>query len=279
MIPIMSQQVEFETPENVSVSYEAAGLGSRFSAWIIDFIILCLILTVVFFMLVILIAVDHTFAREIEQLLGGSRGSREPGQAEMVLVGLMTAIAGLSTFLYFGFSELVMGGRTLGKRMLKLRVVKSNGFALDAGSILMRNIFRIIDNIPLLWIVPFVSKKSQRLGDMVAGTILVSDQQAKLGGLRDRLLDRDPAEAVFRFDPGMLKLARPQDVEAIERILERWHQLDPATREQKLSGLLQTVVEPLSRRLSMEAPDATQRVRFLEDFLAAEYRRQYRHLG
>lgn len=275
----MSQQVEFETPENVSVSYEAAGLGSRFSAWIIDFIILCLILTVVFFMLVILIAVDHTFAREIEQLLGGGRGSREPGQAEMVLVGLMTAIAGLSTFLYFGFSELVMGGRTLGKRMLKLRVVKSNGFALDAGSILMRNIFRIIDNIPLLWIVPFVSKKSQRLGDMVAGTILVSDQQAKLGGLRDRLLDRDPAEAVFRFDPGMLKLARPQDVEAIERILERWHQLDPATREQKLSGLLQTVVEPLSRRLSMEAPDATQRVRFLEDFLAAEYRRQYRHLG
>jgi len=275
----MNQQVEFETPENVSVSYEAAGLGSRFSAWVIDFVILSLILIVVFFMIVILLAVDHSFARELENLLGGGRSTREPGQAEMIVMGVMTSVAGLSTFLYFGFSELVMGGQTLGKRMLKLRVVKSNGFALDAGSILMRNIFRIIDNIPLLWIVPFVSKKSQRLGDMVAGTILVSDQQAKLGGLRDRLLDRDPAEAVFRFDPGMLKLARPQDVEAIERILERWHQLDPQKRELTLSKLLQTVVEPLSRRMSMEAPDASQRVRFLEDFLAAEYRRQYRHLG
>lgn len=275
----MNQQVEFETPENVSVSYEAAGLGSRFSAWVIDFIILILILVLVFFMFMILMAVDYTFAQEIEKLLGGAKNMREPGQAEMVMLGLMTAIAGLSTFLYFGFSEFVMGGQTLGKRMLKLRVVKSNGFALDGGSILMRNIFRIIDNIPLLWIVPFVSKRSQRLGDMVAGTILVSDQQAKLGGLRDTLLDRDPTEAVFRFDPGMLKLARPQDVEAIERILDRWHQLEPTKRERVLGGLLQTVVEPLSRRMGMEAPDATQRVRFLEDFLAAEYRRQYRHLG
>jgi len=275
----MDQQVEFETPENVSVSYQAAGLGSRFSAWVVDFIILFLILFLLIIMGIVLMAVDHTFTREVEELMGGPSSGRDAGHAEMILTGVGIFIFGFSTFLYFGFSEFVMGGQTLGKRMLKLRVVKSNGFALDAGSILMRNIFRIIDNIPLLWIVPFVSKKSQRLGDMVAGTILVSDQQAKLGGLRDRLLDRDPTEAVFRFDPGMLKLARPQDVEAVERILERWHQLDPASRERNLGKLLQTVAEPLSRRMGMEAPDVTQRARFLEDFLAAEYRRQYRHLG
>lgn len=274
----MDQQVEFETPENVSVTYQAAGLGSRFSAWILDFIILFVILFLLFFMVIILMAVDYQFTREVEKLLGGT-GGRDAGHLEMLVTGIGIFIFGFSTFLYFGFSEFVMGGQTLGKRMLKLRVVKSNGFALDAGSILMRNIFRIIDNIPLLWIVPFVSKKSQRLGDMVAGTILVSDQPAKLGGLRDILLDRDPMEAVFRFDPGMLKQARPQDVEAVERILERWHQLDAAKREPVLGKLLQTVAEPLSRRMGTEAPDATQRARYLEDFLAAEYRRQHRHLG
>lgn len=273
----MDQQVEFETPENVSVSYQAAGLGSRFSAWLVDFIILFLILFVLSMFFIVLLAADSAFEREVRSVFGD--GSGDTSQAGAVLTGIMIAIWGFSTFLYFGISELVTSGQTLGKRMLKLRVVKANGFALDAGSILMRNLFRVIDNIPLLWIVPLVSKKSQRLGDMVAGTILVSDQQAKLGGLRDRLLARDPLEAVFRFDPGMLKQARAQDIEAIERILERWHQLEEKSRERALGRLVETVTEPLARRVGVEPPDATQRVRFLEDFLAAEYRRQYRHLG
>lgn len=274
----MNQQIEFETPENVSVSYQAAGLGSRFTAWVVDFLILFLVLFFLFIVAIVVVSIDVSLSREMEKLLGPGTGG-EAGEVSMVFLGVWTAIWGLSTFLYFGLSEFITSGQTLGKRMLKLRVVKTNGFALDAGSILMRNLFRVIDNIPMLWIVPLVSKKSQRLGDMVAGTILVSDEQAKLGGLRDRLLSRDAAEAVFRFDPGMLKHLRTQDVEAMERILERWHQLDPVSRDTTLRPLLDKISDPLASRIGTEPPDVAQRLRFLEDLLAAEYRRQYRHLG
>lgn len=153
-------------------------------------------------------------------------------------------------------------------------MVKIDGFSLDAVSILVRNIFRVVDHLPLLWIVPLLSAKSQRLGDMVAGTIVIQQEVPKLTGVRARLSGRAAADATFRFDAGQLKKLRPQDVDAVERLLERWREL-PAQRR---ASLVEQIATGLVLRLEVNAPAEGERAQFLEDLLAAEYRRQARQL-
>jgi hypothetical protein len=188
--------------------------------------------------------------------------------------GVFILVGGLGSFAYYGLSEAFMRGQTIGKKQLNIRVVKASGFTLDLTSILIRNVFRIADNIPLLWIVPLLSSNSQRLGDMVAGTVVVKDEVEELGLLRQLLLRRSPAEAMYHFDSATLSKARPGDAEAVEKMLERWSEIPQARRAE----LLRKICGPLAERLGVEPPATQDRRRFLEEFLAAELRRQYRRL-
>src|SRR5207253_7710422 len=104
-------------------------------------------------------------------------------------------------------------------------VVKADGFSLDPQAIFLRTIFRVVDHLPLLYIVPLLTAKGQRLGDLVAGTVVVSDERPELGGIRDQLSAQKTSECQFQFDASALKRSRPQDVQAVEKILERWSQL------------------------------------------------------
>ncbi|MFH0910701.1 MAG: RDD family protein [Planctomycetota bacterium] len=267
----MADRIEFETPENISISYRTAGLGSRFIAWFVDSMLLIILL----FVMVILLFVLGIHLPE-PNLSPSDPSSQE--EAIFYVVGICWLIFSFGNFLYYGLSEYLMRGQTSGKRRVGIRVVKIDGFSLDATSIFLRSIFRIIDTLPLLWIVPFLSPKGQRLGDMVAGTVVVRDEPAaarEMTTLRERLLQSSPAEAVFRFDPATLGKARARDKEAVEIFLERADDLPADKRDEFLSLLC----DPLAARLGIPAPEAEHRRRFLEDFLAAEYRRQYRHLG
>jgi hypothetical protein len=196
---------------------------------------------------------------------------------ELVLyfIGAFVLVSGLGSFVYYGLSELLLRGQTLGKRMSGIRVVRLDGFALEPGGVFVRNIFRVIDQFPPLWLVPIVSKQSQRLGDMVAGTVVVKDRPESISKLRLAFSERSAADAQFVFDAGMLKRARPQDFAAVEKILERWGQLTEEQRQMFLGQL----VPPLAARLKAELPPEDQRLAFLRDLLSAEYRRQHRSLG
>jgi uncharacterized RDD family membrane protein YckC len=266
--------VEFETPENVHVSYQTAGLGSRFIAWFVD----SMILGVILFVLFIILVIAGAGSEEIMRDLGRSLENTQPGQPPELpfyFWGVAILILGLGGFVYYGLSEFLMNGQTIGKRQLAIRVVKVDGFSLDLASILLRNIFRAADHVPALWIVPVLTKNSQRLGDMVAGTVVVKEEQATMSRLRERLLKRPASESVFSFDAATLERARASDVEAIEKMLERWGGIGRTMR----AKLLASACIPLAERLKVEAPEPDQQQRFLEDFLAAEYRRQYRRLG
>lgn len=189
------------------------------------------------------------------------------------MVGLIMLVWGLGSFIYFGASELFLRGQTLGKRMLQIRVVKADGFALDAASILVRNVFRVVDHVPLLWIVPVLSQRGQRLGDMVAGTVVVLDGKNELSPVRTELAERSALESEFRFGASALTRLTENDLHAVEKLLERWSTLSEEQQEQ----LLGTMLPPLCRKLHMEIPERG--VQFLEDLLAAELRRQRRSLG
>ena len=84
----------------------------------------------------------------------------------------------LLTFAYFVATELVWG-QTLGKRLLGLRVVRADGSRADAGPIVIRNLVRLVDWLPFLYIVGGVTvfatgERRQRLGDLAAGTRVVA---------------------------------------------------------------------------------------------------------
>lgn len=273
----MSATIEFETPENVEISYEPAGLGTRFVAWFVDQFMLLLLMFALFVVLAVTGALTESafrdIAKPIEKLNPADGG--DPTTVVMYFVGLAVLVWGFGSFLYFTTCELCLRGQTIGKRMSHLRVVKHDGFALDAPSVLIRNVFRVVDHLPPLWLVPLVSKQSQRLGDMVSGTVVVSDEVQALAGVREKLSERKPVDAQFRFDAGALKKLRPDDVHAIEQLLERWPSIAPDQRH----GIVVQIVSSLSRRLGIIVPDDDQRHRFLEDLLAAEYRRQSRQLG
>jgi|GEM_PF-705596 len=265
--------VQFETPENVQVSYAIAGLGTRFVAWVIDFALIWFVI----FLLLILAGIGAAASGEVERDFERALKLRpgEMPEIPMYILGIFAAIVSFSTFFYFGLSELFMRGQTFGKRRLKIRVVKADGFSLDAGAILLRTIFRVIDHLPPVWLVPLLSKKGQRLGDMIAGTILIKEEIGTINPLRERLLNSDPAARVFQFSAPTLTRARPIDIEAVEKFLERAGRLQPHARE----TLLMALCNPLARRMQVDPPDEKLRHRFLEDFLTAEYRRQYRQLG
>jgi uncharacterized RDD family membrane protein YckC len=270
----MASPVLFETPENVQIAYKTAGLGTRYCAWVLDGVFV----TIVAIVLCILVSIVASAMGVAVDGLGRKLGVHRPvSQDEIRLYFFSVAILALElgSLVYFVASELLVRGQTIGKRACGLRVVKADGFALDAGSVLVRNVFRLIDQLPPLWIVPLLSGRCQRFGDMVAGTLVVAETQDRIGDLRAKLVTRDSSESRLRFDAAMLNRTRPTDVEALERILERWSSLNDRQR----NILLDRVVEPLAKRLAAPSPDAVDRQEFLVELLAAIYRRESRRLG
>lgn len=265
----MSSTLQFETPENVFVRYEPAGLGTRFLAWFLDQL---LVIATLLVLIIVLIVVGASF-NSVQQAL--SRRSRDNDYAIMYFAGLMIVLWGLGSFLYFGGCELLCSGQTVGKRSTKLRVIKSNGFQLDAGSILIRNLFRVVDHLPPMWLFMFISRTSQRAGDMVAGTLVVFDSAPTLTTVRTSLATRSASDAQFRFDVQRLKRLAGTDYISIERLLERL----PVIAEDERLRLLEIYTLQLSKKLFLEPPPVAQRMAFLEDLLAAELRRRERGMS
>ncbi len=277
MRPEISSSYQFETPENVSLEHRPAGPGTRFLAWVHDQLILVLLMFVVVILFIVLGVVFEDKFRELFRELANwldDEGEIAPESIALFFIGLFTLVWGLISFVYFTAAELFWRGQTTGKKANKIRVVKIEGFSLDPVSILVRNIFRVADNMPFLWIVPVLSARGQRLGDMVAGTCVIREDSEELPEVRAELSERKVADSQFRFDHAKLGKLLAKDYEAVEKVLERW---DSLKGEQQLS-LLDKIVPSLCRKLQIDEPAESQRVAFLEDLLAAEYRKQDRHL-
>jgi len=259
----------FETPENVQVTFATAGLGSRLLAWVVDQILVWVITILVIIALAIAgISFDSVFSE-----LDGKRDADEQ-RILLYLSGIMALLWGFGSFLYFCGCELLLRGQTPGKRMLDIRVVKANGFQLNSTSIVMRNAFRVVDQLPPMWIVPFLSKRSQRTGDMVAGTLVIADAMAELSPVRAALVSRPVSDFKFRFDNSMLKRLTADDYAAIEHFLERMPSLSDSERESLVGVFATSVVD----KLRTDAPAPDERLLFLEDLYSTELRRRDRAL-
>lgn len=147
------------TPERVAFQYEVAGIGSRFLAQVIDMLVIWAVQLVI---IVLALAVGTL-------LNAGTIG---------LLLGLLLTFALLAG--YFLVSEAAWNGQTLGKRAFRLRVVGDQGQPLTVGQSVIRNLVRLVDFLPLFYgigiLVMFLNRRSKRLGDLAAGTLVVRDK-------------------------------------------------------------------------------------------------------
>lgn len=163
-------QVHITTPEQVSINFKIAGLGSRASANIIDWVIL------------ILINVGITFS-----LIKFSEAYPNTDPLSEAASSYLTAIMIVLLFLllwgYFVFFEFFSSGRTPGKMIVGIKVIQDNGQSITFLASAVRNLFRIIDFLPVLFllgiIMIFLHSRHKRIGDLAAGTLVIYQPKSK----------------------------------------------------------------------------------------------------
>ena len=154
------------TPSNIEVEYLLAGAGSRFGAFLID----------LSFQIIAMLV----FAWIVLSVSGGLFLPPEDGITGTVLAILLIGVFVIN-FGYFIFFESMMNGQTIGKRILGLRVIQENGEPASFFHILIRGFLR--SSVDMMYVGVFIilfSKKHQRLGDMAAGTIVISENPTSL---------------------------------------------------------------------------------------------------
>ena len=159
----LHRKVGLDTPEHVRLDYVLADLGSRASALLLDLLIVVGILSLITLAVFLLRRVGLDFLS-----LGGT----------ILILAIFVLVWG-----YFMLFEGLSGGRTPGKRVLGLRVIHVGGEPLSFQGAVLRNLIRLVDLQPggtgMAGAVSIlVNSRAQRLGDIVAGTLVVRDAAA-----------------------------------------------------------------------------------------------------
>jgi uncharacterized RDD family membrane protein YckC len=169
-------------------------------------------------------------------------------------------LASLVYFLYHPVIEVLMGGRTPGKRSAGARIVTVEGTIPTMGSLLIRNLFRLIDCLPGFYVVGLgcclFTDRRVRLGDLVAGTVLVLEEEQSSKSLA-RL-----GEVMQRSALSLEALRLVQD------LLDRWRDLEPGQRMRLARGLLARLDPGFDPPADAPASEQTLRAR-LETLLGA----------
>lgn len=169
-------RLEVETPDHVVLRYDLAGGGNRGFAAVVDFIAASLIVAG-------LVAVWFVIG---EALAGGVL----PRAMLPTVTGVLVMGTAVLAWSYFIVLEWLWEGQTLGKRMFGLRVISADGSPAGFMAILVRNLLRVVDFLPAFYGVGLlaivVSSRSQRLGDIAAGTYVVRAPRPRFDVLKLR---------------------------------------------------------------------------------------------
>ncbi len=140
--------------------------------------------------------------------------------------------ATLIYLLYHTVLEIVMRGRTPGKRMAGIRIVARNGSSPGIAAQLVRNVFRLIDSFPVGYGVGLftclVTRDHVRVGDLAAGTLMIYENRNTLAARSLPVASNDR-----RLDMATLEL--------VGELLERWGTLEPNARARLARSLIERV--------------------------------------
>jgi uncharacterized RDD family membrane protein YckC len=196
----LDNRIVVATPEGIELEVVLAGLGSRFLARLIDTFIQ---LVIIFVLSIGAFAVD-----------GGNWSG--------YLIAGFVVLTFLAIFAYDVPFEVLNAGRTPGKAALKLRVIGRNGEPIDFVTSCVRNLLRIVDFLPVFYLVGSVtivsSQHDQRLGDFAAGTYVAREQ---FGRASDRQVAPPvtvPLDQVLGWDVSSVS---PAELRVVRHFLDR----------------------------------------------------------
>lgn len=157
---ILGLEMQIETPENVILTYQLAGPAQRYIAYMIDLVIR---VVMVFGMMIITPMVGIVL----------------PGTA----TGIMLVLLFLNTWGYYTICEGFFKGQSIGKHFCGLRVIRDEGYPITFWPALLRNLVRSADAIVFYGIgitSMLLTRRFQRLGDLVAGTVVIQERSVSL---------------------------------------------------------------------------------------------------
>ncbi|WP_309122489.1 RDD family protein [Paenibacillus sp.] len=231
------RRIVVTTPEHVELRFETAGIGSRVGAQLIDALIL----------LLVNVALVLTWMLAVEAVPGEAAAWLDEYAAAVAIVVLAALNGG-----YFLIGEYATGGRTIGKRAMGLRVMQDNGRPLSFLASVIRNLLRMIDTLPMLYVVgalcSFFHPHDKRLGDLAAGTVVVYD----VGGAKKRTKRMEkqlrawgPFLPELTLEPWVRERVNEEEWELLSAFAERLPYLAPRRAEELAKGIVSLVVPKL----------------------------------
>lgn len=239
-------KLEVETPDHVVLRYDLAGAGNRGFAALVDFVVATLLV----------VGMIAVFA-----VLGAAlpRGVLFATQGVFVL---LTLLIGWS---YFVALEWLWEGRTLGKRMFGLRVITADGSPASFIAILIRNLLRIVDFLPVFYglglLAIVVSPRSQRLGDIAAGTYVVRAPRPRMDFLSLRTVASEGGAAAVEVRGLPAELQR-----LVREFVARERALAPSDRARVAASIASAL---RARDASLTGTDDTELIRSVARSLRA----------
>jgi len=243
------EHLSIDTPEQIALEFPLAGVGSRFLAIAFDTLL-------------------QAIAAVLLAIVGGTVGfavasasrSAAPWVFALLLLGFFALYAG-----YFAVFEALWRGQTPGKRLVGLRVIDVSGSPVSVYAAILRNLIRIVDQLPGIYAVGIfsvlVTSRQQRLGDLAAGTVVVHERTETLA------VPATTAPGAARVGAHQLT---PDDLLVMESFLRRRGDLDPILR----LDTARRIAQRMAAKLQIEPAEDEER--FIER-LAAEYRSSGRY--
>jgi uncharacterized RDD family membrane protein YckC len=159
-----------ETPEQVDLRLPVAGIGSRLLAHVVD----VLILVIAYVLLLLLIALTFS-GKPAAAAVNQTTSAAENWWIAGIIFVHFAVVWG-----YFVLFEAFWRGQTPGKAIMKLRVIKDSGRGITLFESMARNLMRVVDLFPGFYLTGVIAmlcnRSAKRLGDMVAGTLVVHER-------------------------------------------------------------------------------------------------------
>jgi uncharacterized RDD family membrane protein YckC len=235
-------RLEISTSEGVTVRLTIAGIGSRALAWVLDGLILFVALSIV--------GIVGINTVDADSLLG---------------LGLLSLVALFLPMAYAIAFDVLNGGRTIGKMAAGTKVVRASGAPVGFGSAVVRALFVPVDFflLGIGVIAMFATRRTQRIGDLAARTVVVRDRTTEV---------LDPGAPVTDLPAGPrwdVATVSNEEIGVIRSFLARSASLPPGRRAE-LARDLRRRVEPRVGAVSGTYPDEAFLTRVVAEKLASE---------
>ncbi|MGO8998877.1 MAG: RDD family protein [Polyangiaceae bacterium] len=244
----LDTSVAIETPEHIVFRYRVAGPARRLVAYLVDLIV-CYGAAALISFLILFATVGS-----------GAVGDAVDSTAQLG-IGIILVVLFAAQWVYFVAWEATTG-RSPGKMAAGLRVVTTSGRPIGFGPAALRNVLRAADALPTGYAVGVgalaLSPRFQRLGDLVAGTMVIIPERPHAATLIRVFPPAQPRELATMPDEVRLDA---DERAALEMFLRRRGTLGPA-REHELASM---VVEPLAERFGFRLPDPVRTLALLYD--------------